>query len=73
MSAIQTLLGVLLLVSLVLMFATFSPSDEENFWMFWAVSSVLFGSGYLFALLFGAHNTFVFDPSPDNWRRKTGS
>ena len=73
MPVIQTLLGTLLALSLVAMFATFSPSDETYFWMYWAVSAVLFGAGYLFAVMFGAHNTFVYDPSPENWRRKTNS
>ena len=73
MSTIQTLLGTFLAVSVVFMFATFSPSDEDNFWMYWAVSAVLFGSGYLFAIMFGDQKNFVYDPSPENWRRKTNS
>jgi hypothetical protein len=39
--------------------------------MYWAVSVALTGSGYLLAVLFGQHNAFVYDPSPENWRRRT--
>jgi len=71
MSAVQTMLGALFAFSLLLLFVNFSPMDEYNTWIYFAVMAMLTGSGYLVAVIFGQHNTFVFDPSPDNWRRRT--
>jgi len=71
MSVVTTLLGTLFAFSLLLLFVNFSPMDEHNTWIYFAVLAMLTGSGYLVAVMFGQHNTFVFDPSPDNWRRRT--
>jgi hypothetical protein len=71
MSYVQTLVGALFAFSVILLFANFSPADELNTWIYYAVLAMLTGSGYLVAVIFGQHNTFVYDPSPDNWRRRT--
>jgi hypothetical protein len=69
MSYIQTGLGLAFLVSLVLLFLSYNPNDEFNTWAMFAVGVAFTSTGYLIATIFD--NSFVFDPSPENWRRKT--
>lgn len=63
----------LLLIGLtaVLIFLTYSPSDPGHFWMYWCTLLVFLVFGYLMDMMFSADMAFVFDPNPDNWRRKT--
>ena len=70
-SVTQWISFLLLTLSLVCLFATYSPADETYYWMYWATSALIFFFGYLVDVLFGAHLTFVYDPSPENWRRRT--
>ena len=45
MSSVQTLLGFLLIISVVLLFLSYSPTDETNTWILFAVGVVFTGSG----------------------------
>lgn len=71
MSVVDKILGFLFAISIILLFLNFSPSDEYNTWAYFAAMAMITGSGYLVSKIFGQHNTFVFDPSPENWRRRT--
>ena len=60
----------LILLTSVLIFLTYSPSDPRYFWMYWCTLLVFLVFGYLLDMMFSADMAFVFDPNPDNWRRK---
>ena len=45
MSSVQTLLGFLLIISVVLLFLSYSPTDETNTWILFAVGVMFTGSG----------------------------
>ncbi|KAJ1417249.1 hypothetical protein B484DRAFT_365550 [Ochromonadaceae sp. CCMP2298] len=71
MSVTQAILGFLCVLFLVMTFLTFSPEDSRSFWIYWFTAFVFVFFGYLIDVIFGAELSFVFDPNPENWRRKT--
>jgi hypothetical protein len=71
MGVVTQILFIATLISLIGVAATYDPLDTLYFWHFWAVGVIFFGSGYMLDLMFGGYNTFVYDPNPINWRRKT--
>jgi hypothetical protein len=70
-SVTQWITFFLFTLSLVCLFATYSPADETHYWAYFATSAVIFGVGYMVDVMFGQDLTFVYDPSPENWRRRT--
>lgn len=71
MSVSQSILFVLMILTAIMVFLTYSPVDATNFWIYWCTAFVFVAFGYLVDVLFCAHMTFVFDPNIENWKRKT--
>ena len=69
MGVVSYLLYASFVISLILLAATYDGSSD--FWLFYATSSILFGSGLLVDWMFSGYSSFVYDPNPINWRRKT--
>jgi hypothetical protein len=88
----QNLLLVLVILSAIMIFLTYSPADYTNFWIYWVshwsahISSfssyfsfvslqctvfIVLGFGYMMDIMFSQDLQFVYDPNPENWRRKT--
>ncbi len=69
MGVVSYILFLAFVISLILVAATYD--GVTDFWLFYATSSILFGSGLLVDWIFSGYNSFVYDPDPINWRRKT--
>lgn len=61
----------LIIIAGIMVFLTYSPSDPRYFWMYWCTLMVFLIYGYILDMMFSADLAFVFDPNPENWRRKT--
>ena len=61
-----------LLVFLIVLFSFFAFATKV-LWIQWITVAVFFGFFLLFDLLFLNDAAFVFDPDPDNWRRRVSS
>lgn len=60
----------LIVLSIIMIFLTYSPSDPRYFWTYWCTIFVFLTFAYIIDMMFSADLSFVFDPNPDNWRRK---
>ncbi len=67
---LQLFLFLAFVLSVVLLFLSYSPTDESNTWAMFAVGVAFTGTGYLIATIFD-NQSFVYDPNPENWRRRT--
>lgn len=54
---------------LIVLFSFFAFATSL-LWIQWTVLTVFIGFFLLFDLLFLDESAFVFDPDPDNWRRR---
>ena len=71
MSIRQSFLGGLIALVAVITYLSYNPLDETNTWISWAVTLIFLLFGYLIDMMFSDDLAFVFDPNPENWRRKT--
>ena len=67
----RNLLFLLMLLTGIMAFLTYSPADYKYFWLYWLTAFVMFFFGWLMDVLFCENLVFVFDPSFENWKRKT--
>lgn len=56
-------------VFFIILFA-FCAFASSVLWVQWTTVTVLFIFGLLFDLLFTNEKAFIYDPDPDNWRRR---
>ena len=61
----------LLVIASILVYASYNPSDDTNAWISPLVLWIFFFFGVLMDFMFSDEMSFVFDPNPNNWRRKT--
>eukprot|EP00981_Chlorochromonas_danica_P000751 scaffold167_cov168-Ochromonas_danica.AAC.18 len=71
MGVIRDLLFVTMILAGIMVFLTYTPSDSRYFWTYWFLVFTFLFFGYLLDKLFCSDLVFVFDPNPENWRRKT--
>lgn len=58
-----------LMVFLIILFAFFA-SASKTLWTHWITATVFVGFFLLFDVLFLDDSSFIFDPDPENWRRR---
>jgi len=54
----------------IITYLSYNPLDEDNTWISWSVLLVFLSFGYLIDMMFSDSLAFVYDPNPENWRRK---
>eukprot|EP00631_Chrysoreinhardia_giraudii_P005387 CAMPEP_0197421628 /NCGR_PEP_ID=MMETSP1170-20131217/9899_1 /TAXON_ID=54406 /ORGANISM="Sarcinochrysis sp, Strain CCMP770" /LENGTH=71 /DNA_ID=CAMNT_0042948893 /DNA_START=47 /DNA_END=262 /DNA_ORIENTATION=+ len=55
--------------SLIILFAFFAFASKV-LWIQWTTGAIFVGFFLLFDLIFLDESQFIFDPDPDNWRRR---
>ena len=63
----------LALLFFLILIAFASASSPTVAWVQWTTLAALVFFCLLFDMSFTGESAFVFDPDPDNWRRKTGN
>ena len=71
MSVIPKLLSTLMILSAIMIYLTYTPSDSTYFWIYWCAIFVFLAFANIITALFSADLMFVYDPSFNNWQRKT--
>jgi hypothetical protein len=62
----------LFLLALVatLVYLNYNPYDDKAGWILYATLWIFLAFGYLVDMMFCQDMLFVYDPNPENWRRK---
>ena len=59
----------MLMAALIILFS-FCAFASKVLWIQWTTTAIFMGFFLLFDLMFLDASAFVFDPDPDNWRRR---
>ena len=63
MGVLSYILRVCFVLSAIMTFLTYTPSDSKYFWIYWCAVSVFFFFGNLLEIMFTADSSFIYDPS----------
>lgn len=71
MNVRQKIQAILLLVLILLAFASYHPGTGGTAWLQWLSVITMAAFVFVFDVAFTNDSQFIFDPDADNWRRKT--